>query len=285
MLKKLYSLRHEMVIKFIFFGSLIFITDHLLFSDSDLETIYLDERNFYSYLNDRYELHDREQVEAYLYQVGPARMEELKQAFIDDQLLYQFATDNQLERSDGLLKSMIAAKGGELLQVLTTSRIDPVSTEEVVAEYDKHLSHYFTPQTWSFEVRHYANRALATDALSRLNQGEDLPLHRESGVTRPFVEYGLTHGDIAQYYSPVMAESLTDVDTHHIWLGPFMSAQHAHIVRITETQAESTTPLAQVEDSIRIKLEARRDQQAYEKELERLRSHAKIVDRLEVSLW
>ncbi|MDN2483501.1 peptidylprolyl isomerase [Vibrio agarivorans] len=279
MLKKINNITNDMVIRFILVGIALFITDYLLFDDKRGSQNQVNNQQFYSYLNDRFELHEQSQVEAYLARMSQEQQDELIEQFIDDTLLYQFALDHQLERTDGQLKKAISDKGRELLEIMTYARMAPISDSDVAKYYHDNIERYSKDAQVDMYVRHYDNVEHAKQDLSKLNHGEHVPLTRVESFTRPFIEYGVGIKDVSRFYSATMADRVFDYQGENSkWFGPFASKDHYHLYSVTAFTPSQVTPLVDVEESIRRYLTSNAQEKALIKELSQKRAASNLTN-------
>ncbi|MGF1684078.1 peptidyl-prolyl cis-trans isomerase [Photobacterium minamisatsumaniensis] len=280
MLKNIHILFSDMVFRFFILGIAIFTIDSVLFTNENPKNIIINERNIYSYLNDKFELHEKKQADNYLHQLSESEKKSLINSFIDEQLLYQFALSNQLEKSDGQIKSFISEKGQELLKIVANGQVSPVSEEEVEQYYHQNFNRYASEARYNFEVRHYplSSSAIAQQEKIALNKGGHVPLQRHEGIDLPFIEYNQTHDRLNQRYSEGFVNQLQKrkLEPTQTWFGPIKGKNSLHLVKLTAYTPKKITTLDAVSAPIRQELLLQKQQLSYQQQLAHLRQSSTI---------
>jgi hypothetical protein len=182
----------------------------------------------------------------------PARLSELLQTYVRDEVLYREALRLGLDRDDEIIRRRLIQK----MEFLLTEGADVTSpTPANLAQYlTQHAAEFSRPPVVDFEHRYFADeashsgRARAQAALPRLQQGAIVP-----GDAFP-------PGDHFTAVDPVEARKLFG-DTAFVmalasakpgsWTGPFQSGYGWHLLRVTDRRDASPASLEEVEPELR----------------------------------
>ncbi len=169
-----------------------------------------------------------------------------------------------------------------------------VSDADVKADYDGHTSEYTRPE--QRRVRHVlfklpsgtsaadkaSVRDLATSVLARAQKGEDF-----AGLARSLSQDTVSAaqgGDLGWFGRGAMVKPFDDAAfaTPPGQLAPVVETEYGfHVLRVEEARAAGTTPLAEVKDAIRRRLELKRAQDLASAEAQRIASEIKKPEDLD----
>lgn len=186
-----------------------------------------------------------------------AEREAMIHNLVREEILYREARRLGLDRDDTIVRRRLAQKMEFLLQDLAT--VSEPTEEELRAHHRRHADRYIEPARLSFRHVFLSRERHGDDAAQAAR--ELLPELRRSGaeserwrrVGDPFMlqrEYGhRTRDDLAELFGGAFAEAVSELPVE-TWGGPVDSAYGAHLVWISQREAERPLTFDEARDWI-----------------------------------
>jgi hypothetical protein len=253
-------LLHFVLAGTVLFGGFTLLGDNQE-SYEDVTTIVVDRRNLLNYVQYRANAFEPDTFGAALDAMTDAELQELIDAYIDEEVLYREARELGLETSDNIIRQRMIQKMVFIMSdvAATGQARDPAALE---AYFEDNIDAYAV-QPWAtfthvfFDASRRGDdgaRADAEAALAELNGTgvlfSDAPAHGDrfpflrNYVERTF-EYIASHFG---YEFTAALEALQPSDT--LWQGPFRSAYGAHLVMVTDREQRRLPQLDEVRGDV-----------------------------------
>jgi hypothetical protein len=249
-------LLREPLVHFIVAGAVLYGTYAALAGSDETtdsgETIIVDRRALLTFMQYRANAFEPETFSAVLDTMSDADLQELIDAYINEEVLYREAESIGLDSNDYIIRQRLVQKMSFLMSDIA-DRGATASDDELTDWFEANIEAYaiqpwttFTHVFFDVERRGAAQAAVdAQAALAALNESglgfNDAPGHGDRfPFLRNYVER--TYEYVASHFGYDFAEQLASLDASSAqWQGPLQSSLGAHVVLIT-TQAPRAYP-------------------------------------------
>ena len=284
------KLLREPLLHFIVAGVVLFTAFNLLEDDSaamDSDTVVVDRRALLTFLQYRANAFDPETFGAALDAMTDAELEEVIDAYVEEEILYRESRELGLEQSDNIIRQRMVQKMTFLLGDLTTQ--EPSTDREALEAWFAANIDSYAVQPWVtfthvfFDAsRHGSDEALelAEASLRELNETgalfNDAPQHGDGfPFLRNYVERTLEY--VAGHFGYEFVAALSELTpSASLWQGPIPSAYGQHLVLLTESRQRELPDLDDVLADVERDLAEQRSLEAMEAMMRQIRERYEV---------
>lgn len=253
-------LLHFIVAGAILFGLFILNGDEKLASD-DETTIVVDRRDLLTFLQYRANAFEPETFNAALDAMADEELQELIDAYVDEEVLYRESRALGLEESDNIIRQRMVQKMVFIMSDVAAMN-QTLDQAELEAYFQDNLSAYAV-QPWAtfthvfFDASRRGDESALADAetaLAELNGGgvlfSDAPAYGDRfPFLRNYVERTFEY--IASHFGYEFSTALQSATaSDNLWQGPFPSAYGQHLVMLTDLQERRLPELDEVRGDV-----------------------------------
>ncbi len=185
----------------------------------------------------------RQREELLLRALSPQEKQDTVERYIDDEILYNEAYKQGLDRADSRMRRSLIRK----MRSLLAGEIGDPSPEQLRAFYQSHKDRFVSTETWSYDHVFFSDPALVPDELLARLRGNLDP--RSVGEDRFNLRNRMktvTRRDLVIIFGPERTESLLSINDSQ-WHGPLQSAIGTHFIRLIGHNPPVDPPFESVE--------------------------------------
>lgn len=255
----------EPLIHFVAAGAILFAAYYVLhgeeFAAGDAATITVDRRSLLTFLQYRANAFEPETFGAALDSMSEAELNDVIDAYVDEEILYREARALGLEDSDNIIRQRMVQKMNFLLT-------DVAAAGQTAGEAD--LERYFAENVEAYAIQPWATfthvffdatklgaagaRAAAEAARDELNRaGAGFSDANDIGDRFPYLRNYVerTFEYVASHFGYEFAASLSDLEpSEQAWQGPLSSAYGEHVVLLTRREERKLPELDEVRGAV-----------------------------------
>ncbi|GLP96397.1 peptidyl-prolyl cis-trans isomerase [Paraferrimonas sedimenticola] len=259
------ALLKEPLFHFLLIGALIFLADSMLASERK-ELILVDQSSI-DYLV-------KQQEKLSLRSYSDEEIDQLIEAYIEDEILYREAYKRGLNQGDTRMRRNMILK----LRGLMVAEIDAPSEAQLKDFYQNNLERYTAPEQFQVDHLYLSDENHSSkDLLEKLNQGADFRALSESYLkTYGQSSIDVPRSELASLFGEQAARFIVETDSSE-WMGPFASSNGVHFVRRTGYTPPQVATIDQVIDYLPMDWQSEQVRQLIDAELERVRENYNII--------
>ena len=254
----------EPLLHFLVLAGLFFVAD-FVYSSRQKEQIIVGQQTV------DYLIKQREDLE--LRELSPEEKTQTIAAFIDDEILYNEAYKQGLDRRDTRMRRNLIRK----MRGLLMGDVPEPTENDLIKYFDENRANYSRPPSLSLVQVFYRDPSqVPDDLLEQLQAGLD---PERVGIAtlnfgRKLSQY--TNSQLSRVLGPAAAKAIITINDND-WHGPLDSIHGVHFVRITERHPEATVRFEDIKPYLAADLMASLSRKFVEDQLEILRSDYDII--------
>lgn len=277
---------HFVVVGAIVYGAYAYFVDDGVSSES-VSSIVVDRRSLLSFLQYRANAFDPDTFSELLDTMPESELQELINAYVNEEVLYREAQSLSLESNDYIIRQRMVQKMSFLMSDIA-DRGTAGSDAELAAWFDANIEAYaiqpwatFTHVFFDAQRRGDEGAKLAVEeALATLNESgtefNDSPGHGDRfPFLRNYVER--TYEYVASHFGYEFAATLAELDASlNEWQGPIQSALGYHVVLVTRQAQRAYPELEEVRSDVERDFSAERTRSALAEMTQSVRNRYRI---------
>jgi hypothetical protein len=170
----------------------------------------------------------RQREELLLRTLSPQEKQDTVEQYIDDEILYNEAYKQGLDRADSRMRRSLIRQ----MRSLLAGEIGDPSPEQLRTFYQSHKDRFVYAETWSYDHVFFSDPALVPDELiARLRGNLDPRSVGEDRFNLRNRMKAVTRRDLVIIFGPERTESLLSINDSE-WHGPLQSAMGTHFIRL-----------------------------------------------------
>ncbi len=130
----------------------ILIIDSTLFYDKQHDNVLVNQENLRKFVNVQYGLDNSGMIISYINSLDSEGKDELINEFLTTEALYSFALNNGLDKNDEDLKSVIAAKSKNVLQMMANAEQEIPNVQETESFFDDNTHLYIKDESYNLTL-------------------------------------------------------------------------------------------------------------------------------------
>jgi len=177
-----------------------------------------------------------------------AELQGLVRDHVREEIYYREGVRLGLDLDDAIIRNRVRQK---MEQFSGDGTIDPFPTDvEILEYYEAHADRYLTPPRVSFHQVYFANvdSDRIAQALARLDEGAD-PAEISDPLAVPTEVNKASNHEIVSLFGAAFAARIAEMEMND-WVGPISSGFGQHLVRVSEKDLATFTPLREVRDLV-----------------------------------